>query len=175
METKQVLSIMKIVSWVIFIGLCIKTGAIIISFFVSFFVNPEASKNIYLGLDFSSLCKLKMHYLILMASLLIVVSVLKAHLFYLVIKIFSKINIDNPFSVHVANLITKISYITLSLAIISKIANSFNLWLITHKGRSAVPLDYGYKELFFMAGILFIIAYIFKRGVELQTENELTI
>ncbi len=36
-------------------------------------------------------------------------------------------------------------------------------------------LDCGSSEFLFMAGIIFIIALIFKRGVEIQSENELTI
>lgn len=34
---------------------------------------------------------------------------------------------------------------------------------------------FNHGEYFFMAGIVYIISQIFKRGVELQEENELTV
>jgi hypothetical protein len=33
----------------------------------------------------------------------------------------------------------------------------------------------GTGEFLFLAGIVFVIAQIFKRGIEIQTENELTV
>jgi len=175
METKQVLAVMKIFTWIIFIGLCIKAGAIILSTIVSLFVNPEAAKDIYLGLDLSSLYELDMWYYISVLSLIIAVALLKAYIFYLVIKIFLKINIDNPFNMMVSDLISKMSYIALSIGIISKMAMEYNRWLVRHHGISPISFDFGSNEFLFMAGILFIIAYIFKRGIEIQSENELTI
>lgn len=175
MKTKQVLEVMKIFSWIIFIGLCIKAGALIISSFVSLFVNPEAAKDLYLGLDLSSLHDIKIRYYISMLSLIITLAVLKAHMFYLVIKLFSKINIENPFSVTVEHIISKISYEALSIGIIGKIAIEYNKWLVSHRGSASVAIDSGSNEYLFIAGILFIIAYIFKRGIEIQNENDLTI
>ena len=58
MKTSQILKLMKVVSWIIFIGLCIKIGTVLISFFVSLVLNPEASRDLYLGLDLSSIYSL---------------------------------------------------------------------------------------------------------------------
>ena len=74
MKTKQVLGVMKIMSWIIFIGLCIKAGAFIISFGVSLFVNNEAAKDLYLGLDLSGLYNTNSWYYILMVSLVLILS-----------------------------------------------------------------------------------------------------
>jgi hypothetical protein len=175
MKTKQVLSIMKVISWIIFIGLCIKAGALIISFFVSLFINSEAAKDLYLGLDLSSLYNFDSWYYISMVSLIISVAILKAYIFYLVIKIFLKFDINNPFSLEAVNLVYKISYIALGTGIISKVANSYKIFLTTHKVGANIPVSFGGDEFLFMAGILFIIAFLFKRGVELQQENDLTI
>jgi len=38
-----------------------------------------------------------------------------------------------------------------------------------------ILFDFGAEGVLFMAGILFIVSYIFKHGVKLQSENELTI
>jgi hypothetical protein len=53
MKTNQILQILKVASWIMFIGLCIKTGAMIISFFVSLFINPEGAKDLYMGMNLS--------------------------------------------------------------------------------------------------------------------------
>ena len=50
MNTKQILKLMHILTWIVFIGLCIKTGVILISYLVSI-NNPEASKNLFGGLN----------------------------------------------------------------------------------------------------------------------------
>lgn len=175
MKTKQVLTIMKIISWIIFISLGVKAGAIIYSFFISLFVNPEAAKDLYLGVDLSLLYEFNNWYYISVLSLIITVEVLKAYIFYLVIKIFSKFDLNNPFTFNRANLISKISYVALATGVIAKISNLYNIWLITYRTGIHIPLDFGNEEFLFIAGILFIVAYIFKYGVKIQSENNLTV
>ena len=173
MKTKQVLVIMKVISWIIFIGLCIKAGAMMVSFFVSLFVNNEATYNLYSNLDLSSLYKQNQRYFIVAMFLLILLLALKVFIFYLVIKIFSKFNLNNPFSLKVTNLVSKIGYVSLGTGVIAVIANSYRVWLI-NKG-FLFPFGFGGSEFLFMAGILLIVVFLFKRGVELQNENDLTI
>lgn len=173
MKTKQILELLKIISWVIFIGLCIKVGAIIISFIISLFVNAEAAGNLYLGLDLSQLKAYSKLYYIYIVSLLITIASLKAYLFYLVIKLFKNIDFDNPFDVVVGNIISKISYYAVVVSVIAIIANSYSDRLI-QKGAS-FDINWGSKAFIFMAGLLFIVAVIFKRGIEIQSENKLTI
>jgi hypothetical protein len=57
--TKQVLRILHVIAWIIFLGLCIKTGSILYSFFVSLFINTIAAKNIHMGLDLSDLYRIQ--------------------------------------------------------------------------------------------------------------------
>ena len=175
MKTKHVLILMKIISWIIFIGLCIKAGALIISSCVSLFVNHEAAKDLYLGLDLSNLYEYDKWYFIAVISLIISIAVLKAYMFYLVINIFLKFDLKNPFTLNTANLISKISYVALSIGVIAIISNDYNKWLITHRVETHILFDFGAEGVLFMAGILFIVSYIFKHGVKLQSENELTI
>ena len=175
MKTKQVLGIMKIISWIIFIGLCIKAGAIIISSFVSFFVNHEAASDLYLGLDLSNLFEFYSWYYISVLSLIITMALLKAYMFYLVISIFLKFDLNNPFTTNTAYLISKISYVALVTGLFAIISNDYIKWLTTHRVETPIPLDFGSEDVLFMAGILFIVAYIFKHGVKIQSENELTI
>lgn len=173
MKTQQILEILKVVAWILFIGLCIKTGAMLISFLVSLFVNPDGAKNLYLGLNLSELYAFSQWHYIVMGSLIVILSGLKAYLFYQVVKILSKINVKDPFSKYIADLILKMSGISLQIAITAIITGVYAGWLI--EKQLHFTYEGGEGEFLFLAGILFVIAQIFKRGIELQSENELTI
>ncbi|SEK88172.1 Protein of unknown function [Aquimarina amphilecti] len=173
MKTKQIITLMKIVSWILFISLCIKLGAILISGGISLLLNLEATENLYLDLDLSNLYKSSVKYYVFVLSLIVSVTALKAYLFYLVIKIFSIIDFNKPFTKVVARLISSISYISLWAGLLAYIANRYCKWL--QKKDIVFKLDWGSSEFLFMAGIIFIIAFIFKRGVEIQSENQLTV
>jgi hypothetical protein len=173
MKTNQIIDILKVVSWIIFIGLCIKTGAMLFSFLISLFVTSDAGRNLYMGLNLSELLSYSIRHYVVLGSLVIVLSGLKAYLFYYVVKIISGININHPFSKDVANLISKMSAIALQIGITAFITGSYAKWLLKYTAH--FTFDGGGTEYFYLAGILFVIAVIFNKGIELQTENELTI
>lgn len=177
MTTKQILRIMNILVWVVFIGSCIQTGAILYSFFVSLFINQEGSKNLYMGLNLSELYNYSIRQYVTMVLYIICLSALKAFIAYLVIKIFLKINFVHPFSTTVTALITKIGYVASGIGILALIGTAYSEWLIK-RGVRLPPLHYylGDAAVFlFFGGIIFIIALVFKRGIEIQSENELTV
>jgi len=173
MKTTQILGLMKVISWIIFIGLCIQTGAIIISFSISLFINPGAAQSLYMGLDLSKLYESNIGYFINIMSFIIVLSGLKAYLFYLVLKIFSKINLDHPFSPQTVSLVAKISHIALGIGIVAVLAQNYSKWLL-NRG-VLVEQNWEGTDFLFLAGIIFIIGLVFRRGMEIQHENELTI
>lgn len=173
MKDKRILNLLNIASWIIFIGLCIKTGALLISFFVSLFVNPQASENLYLGLDLSHLYNFKLSHYIVIMTFVILISMLKAYLFYVVIEVFKVIDFYNPFDSSVARLVSRIGKYALLAGIVALIANGYSLWLINQS--VFLPLNWGTSELLFMAGVIFIISFFFKRATHIQTENKLTI
>ncbi|GAB4016495.1 hypothetical protein GCM10028808_45130 [Spirosoma migulaei] len=171
-NTSQILSVMQIITWIAYIGLCIKTGAILISFGVSF-VNPEAAKNLYKGLDLDSLRQLNFGYYVCLVSFMVVILMMKAHVFYLVTRILSKITLANPFKIEVANILEKVSYVLFGTWIVGLLSNAYTSWLLKRTGEI---FDSGATDNFlFMAGLVFIISQVFKRGVEIQSENELTV
>jgi hypothetical protein len=175
-RTKRILKILNINFWVIFIGLCINTGAIIISFFISLH-NPEGARNLYKGLNLMDLRSFSLTDYSIIVSFLIILSALKAFITYLVIKIFIKINFVHPFDINVSLLITQISHVSLITGIIAVIANGYSEWLI----KSGVTLNTlqlnweGSAEFLFLAAIIYVLAQVFKRGIEIQSENELTV
>ena len=176
-NTNQIFNIMYVMAWLIFIGLCVKTGSLLFSTIISIFINPEASQDLYLGLNVIDLYDTNTWYYVSIMSLIIYILGLQAYIFYLVIKIFSKLNLVQPFSMEISKLISEISYIALQIGIISIIINGAGKWLIKREVALYNVGEYlgGSGEYFLLAGIIFVVAQIFKRGIEIQNENELTI
>jgi len=176
-KTQPILKVLNVISWIIFIGLCIRTGAILFSFFVSLFMNAEGAKNLYNELNLSGLLNYDKVWYIIIVMMIVLISVLKAWIFYFVIKIFLKINFVNPFSEPVAKLISRIGYFALFIGILSIMATSYCNWL-AKKGVVFPDLNHyigmGVEHILF-AGVIVFIAQVFKRGIEIQSENELTV
>ncbi len=176
-NTKQILSVLQVATWIIFIGLCIKAGAILFSFLVSLFIDPAGAKNLYLELNLYALKDYSTFHYVRLGSLLVLLWILKAYLFYFVIKIFLKINFVHPFSTEIAALILKISYVALAIGVFSVTGNAYAEWL-TEESVVLPVLDEhlgGGAEYLFFAGIIYFIAQIFNKGIEIQSENELTV
>lgn len=171
-RTGQILDIMYILAWVAFIGLMIEAGAILISYGVSC-VNPEAARKLYKGLDLYPLRQYSFWHYTQSVSFLVALSAMKAFIFFMVIKTLSKVNLKNPFTIEVARIIEKISYVLLGTWIITILNNAQNGGLLKRTGIFIEDRDAG--EFIFMAGLVFIISQVFRRGVELQSENDLTV
>src|SRR4051812_43170307 len=99
--TKHILKVLQILSWIIFIGLCIQAGGIIVNTFITLFINPAGVKNFWEGSDYlSGLYQFDHGYFITITSIAIIVAVLKAIMFYLIVKLFAdkKLDMSQPFS-----------------------------------------------------------------------------
>lgn len=171
-KTEQILMVMQILAWVAFVGFIIEAGAIVVSYTVSC-INPVAAKNLYKGLDLFSLSQFDFWHYTAHVFFMVLLLALQSFVWYLVIKVIMKINMTSPFSAEVAVMLEKISYVLLVTWVVALISSAHTGWLFKTTGR-----QYGNEvsgEFIFVAGLVFIIAQIFKRGVEIQSENELTI
>ncbi len=167
---------LHIVAWVIFVGLCIEAGGLIVNFVISLF-KPELIPNLYQKLDLSKMYHLNQWAFFGMYSFILFISILKAYLFYLVIQLVSNLNLSKPFSNFVAHQITKISYYTLSIGLISYIARQ-TANNLQHYGFEVDALSQFWADsqaFILMAAVVYVIATIISRGVELQNENDLTV
>ncbi|MET3036721.1 DUF2975 domain-containing protein [Chryseobacterium sp. NRRL B-14859] len=176
MKTQKILSVLNVITWIIFIGSCIKAGALAFSFTMTL-VNSEGAKNLYEGLNLFELYQYNINSYKGMMSFIIFLAGYKAYLAFLVIKIFQKLNLEAPFNEGLMRLLTKISYSVLSIGLISLIAESYSKEFLKEGVQIGNIYDFigsGADYLFF-GGIIFIIAKVFKRGIEIQSENELTI
>lgn len=173
MKTNVIMKIMNIIFWIVFIGLCIKTGAFLVSFFVTLFINSNGAEDIYMGLDLLDVHNFSVEYYIGLASFIIALTAMKAYLAYLVIKLFMNFDLNYPFNEKTASLITEMSHYALSIGVVAIIAEEYGDRVI--KQGITLQIDWGAEQFLFFAGIIYILALVFKKGVEIQNENELTI
>ena len=171
-----ILKALNVVSWIIFVGLCIEAGALIFNFALTLF-KPIATHNIYNGLNLSEIYENQFAHFIGVLSFVVVLSLLKAYLFYLVVKIFMKLNLVKPFDVEIAKLIEKISFEAFAIAIVSIVAHQYTKMLI-QSGYEVSHVEKYWNDtaaFLMMAAIIFVISQIFKKCIELQNENDLTV
>jgi hypothetical protein len=167
---------LHIVAWVIFVGLCIEAGGLIVNFIFSIY-KPEFVQNLYQKLDLSEMYNRGKLAFFSMYSFILFISLLKAYLFYMVIRLLSKLNLSKPFNSFVSEQIIQISYCTFSIGILSYIARQIAKSL-QHYGYVIDNLNQFWSDsqaFILMAAVIYIIATIFKRGVEIQNENDLTV
>jgi len=167
---------LHIVAWIIFVGLCIEAGGLIVNFIFSLF-KPEFVQNLYQKLDLSELYNRSKYAYFGMYSFILIISILKAYLFYVVILLLSKLNLLKPFNSYVANQITKISYYTFSIGILIHLARQ-TAQNLQHHGYDIDNLNQFWPDsqaFILMAAVIYVIATIFSRGVEIQNENDLTV
>ncbi|HSK13232.1 MAG TPA: hypothetical protein VK907_08445, partial [Phnomibacter sp.] len=159
--------------WIMFVGLCIKTGAIAISFFVSLFINPVAAHNLFEGLDLAAVLTFgKVHYII-MGSLLILLTGSQAYIGYHVVSLFLKFDLAKPFNAAVADRFIRISYVALAAGFVAMLGKAYSDRIL--KNGIEVPIHWAAGEILLFAGVIYLIAQVFQKGIELQTENELTV
>ncbi len=176
-QTKNlVFTVVKIVAWLIFVGLCIEAGGLIVNFFFSLF-KPEFVGNLYQKLDLTQMYKESKMAFFGVYSFILFISILKVWLFYTVIKLVHKMDLNKPFNSFVSKQISQISYFTISIGLLSHIAREIVKTLLHH---GFVPENLNQfwvdsQAYILMGAVIYIIAVIFKKGIELQNENDLTI
>ena len=168
--------VLHIVAWIIFVGLCIEAGGLIVNFIFSLY-KPEFVQNLYQKLDLSQMYNLNKWVFFSMYSFILVIAILKACLFYVVIKLLIKLDLTKPFNNYVADQIKILSYFTLSIGLISYIARQ-TAKNLQHSGFEIDALNQFWPDSqawILMAAVIYVIATIFSRGVEIQNENDLTV
>ncbi|MDP2413021.1 DUF2975 domain-containing protein [Daejeonella sp.] len=175
-KNNYVFTFLTIVAWVIFVGLCIEAGGLIVNFIFSLY-KPEFVQNLYQKLDLSEMYNVSKWDFFNMYTFILAISLLKAYLFYIVVRLISKLDLLKPFNSFVSEQITQISYFTLSIGLLSSLAQHTSTNLL----KQGLKIDtlgqfWADSEAFIlMSAIIYIIATIIKRGIEIQNENDLTV
>lgn len=177
--SRHILKALYVLSWIIFIGLGIEAGALIFYAVLSV-ARPESAEHLWQRIDLLDLLQHdRGEFLVLMFNM-IIVALARATMFYLIIKIIhdKKLDIVQPFNISLVRLIQKTAYLALLIGLFSQGGTKYANWLAA-KGISIPDTQHlrlaGADVWFFMGITLIVIAQIFKRGIEIQTENELTV
>jgi len=175
LKTEKILMILKILALLAGIGFSIECGSQILSLAASF-LNPEWAKRVYnVDLTIFSIREYSIRQYVYAMSIVIAISALKAIIWFLVYDLLQKFQLKSPFTMKVTEKLEKIAWLLLGIwVIMSIIGKSYSHYLMKSTGIQ-LPVNHSGDEYFFVAGIVYIISQIFKRGIEIQEENELTV
>lgn len=179
-STRQILKMLYVLSWIIFIGLCIEAGGFIFNALYSIAFNPVGAQYFWKEINLSDLYHFDTGYFLTETLLMSIVAVMKALLFYLIVKILhdKKLNLSQPFSREMGRFISRVSYLALGIGFFSLWGVKYTEWLV--KQGVNMPdiqsMRLGGADVWLFMGIIFLImTQIFKRGIEIQDENDLTV
>ncbi len=164
------------IAWLIFVGLSIEAGGLVVNFCCSLY-NPEFVQNLYQKLDLSAMYNQSKWAYFGLYGFILCISICKAWLFYIVIRLMHTMDLSKPFSAFVSKQITLISYFTLSIGLLSYVARQ-TANNLQHHGYEIDQLHQFWvdSEAFvLMAAVVYVIATIFKKGVAIQNEIDLTV
>ena len=171
---------LNVISWIIFIGLCFEAGAIIFNAFFTLFYNPFGTGKLWDVMNLSELYNYNQSWYVTIVSLIIITAVLKALMFYLIVKIFhdKKFDLSHPFNEPVRKFIVKIAWLALGIGL-------FSFWGAKDTGNFVLEgvnmpdiqhLNLGGADVWlFMGVVLLVIGRVFKKGIEIQNEIDLTV
>lgn len=179
-STKTILQILHVLSWIIFIGLCVEAGGIIFNSFFALVINSANAGSFWEGGDLTSLYQYDSGHFLVETLLMSIPAVMKALMFYLIVRILhdKKLDMAQPFNEDLRRFIVNVSYLSLGIGLFSKWGIGYAAWLV-EQGVEMPDIRYLYFDgadvWLFMAVVLFVISQIFKRGIEIQSEHELTV
>ena len=174
------LKILYILSWILFVGLCIEAGGLLTNTVYTLAVDADLASHFWGKLDLSNLYNYDAGHFFAVTTYLNIIAILKAILFYTIIKVIhdKHLNLVQPFNRAVGKFISLAAYIAIVIGLFSAGAKNYIQWIASKK--VTLPeievLKIGGADVWlFMGIVLLVIAQIFKKGIEIQEENELTV
>lgn len=179
-SSKQMLMVLRILCWIIFIGLSIEAGGILFNLFYTLLYNPIGAGFFWNQIDFSSLYQFDKGHFIVVTGIMSIIAILKAIMFYLIIRIIEnkELSLTSPFNHSVRKFILLEAFISFGIGFFTNYGMNYTEWLANQNIKMPtihVLKIAGGDVWLFMGVILFVIAYVFKRGIELQEEIDLTV
>jgi hypothetical protein len=174
-RTEKILVVLKILAFMGAVKYSIDCGAQL-THFVASFINTDWAKRTYeVNLDIFNIREKSISYYSFAMSLTIAVSALKATIWYVVFALLTKLKLRTPFSMEVEKKLESIAFLSLGVWIVGSIFWTIYAYYLTQDTGIQLPAYNNGDEYFFMAGIVYIISQIFKRGIEIEEENQLTV
>ena len=179
-STKTILLILHIILWIIFIGLAIDATGLLAKTIATLTLNPDDAAKFWRVIDLTEVYQFNETQYITLSSIIIIVASLKVILFYSIIRVFlnKNFNISAPFNEIFRKLILTLAYLSFGIGLFSswgrKLTNQLSSYGLKLQGNEELHIE-GAGVWLFMTIILFVIAQIFKKGIELQNIAWLTI
>jgi hypothetical protein len=179
-KTDYAFKLLQVVSWIIFIGLCIEAGGFVFNAFITLFVTPEGASKFWVQVDLWALLQHNQSHFVQIAVLMIIVSILKAIMFYIILDILGnkKLDLSSPFDKVVGPPVFSIAYLALGIGLFSYWGMKLTHWLASQGVQmpDIQHLKFGGSDVWLFMGVtLLVFAKIFRKGIELQSDNELTV
>ena len=171
--TSQILVVLRILAWLAVIGYAAAIGAVFISFTISLF-NPEAARDLYMGMDYYELRHSNVGLYTVFILLKIAPTALKGIVWLLVARLLSKIQLAKPFTMEVAQKFQTIAFVLAAVWAVGMMTGFYAGWVERWSNGAVLDTQSG-GEYLFLAGLVYVFSQIFKRGVEMQAEGDLTV
>jgi hypothetical protein len=172
--------VLQLMAWLIFVGLCIRAGGFLFNLIYVIFFNPMGAANFWEGMDLLALYGFDKGYFLVITGLMALMAGLKAWIFYLIIYGFvkKKMTLDKPFTAVMEQFISTTAYLSLAIGMLANLGGKLVLHL-TKQGvilpdSRQLTID-GADVWLFMGVLLWLFVKIFRRGMALQAENDLTV
>jgi hypothetical protein len=178
--TDFLLKALHIITWLIFVGVSIDAGGVLSNTVYAIFIHADLSSHFWGYIDLSKLYDSDQASFVTLTSIMSIVTVLKAVLFYVILKIFNdkKIDLSNPFTQVLGKYIFGIAYCALGIGFFSNWGGDLYKWILSKN--ISIPmiqeLKIGGADVWLLMGfVILVFAIIFNKGIELQSENDLTV
>jgi len=174
------IKVLYVISWIIFIGVSIDAGGVLSNTVYAIFINPNLASHFWNYIDLSKLYEFNQALFVTLTTIMSIVTIAKAILFYSILKIFhdQKVNFSKPFTIYLKNYLYFIAYCAF-------VIGAFSNWGSDIISRASLQhvilpevhqLKIGGADVWLLMGfVILVFAIIFKKGIELQSENDLTV
>jgi hypothetical protein len=169
--TEKLLKLMNVLAWIVLIALIVVIGSILISYVVSI-GNPQAAKDLYRGMDLYAYRQHSFVNYTFIVGYKVLLLMLQVYIAFLMTRLLSRLNIARPFNPTVVKVMERTSYSILSLWLV---AMAYNVHIAILAKSYGLVATYTSGDFLFLSGLAYILAQMFKRGLTIQSENELTI
>ena len=174
-KTETILMVSKFLALLGGIWYSILCGSQLLTLVASF-INPDWAKRTYeVDLNIFSIREHSTGFYVYAMCLTIAVSAIKALIWYVVFVLLSKLKLQAPFSMEVEKKLEKIAYLLLCVWLVSSVFWKIYSYYLSKATGVQLATNNSGDEYLFLAGMIYIISQVFKRGIEIQTENELTV
>lgn len=177
-SSSKILKVLLVLSYIVFVGVLVNAGTYIVTTVLPFVVSEATIPKLWDASGLYELFKVNKNYFLVLSVFLVIIGVLKAVMFYLTVDLLQnkKLDLSQPFNAAVGKFMFNLSYLSLAIGLFSYWASEYKQCVVSQGFLLPANDHFGGADVWlFMGLILYVVAHIFKRGIEIQSENELTV